>query len=52
MRAEIPLMTLHFPDLGSASDWLNQISQAARPIHKLTMHLQQLKGMQSSKRGM
>ena len=26
------LMTRHYPDLGSASDWLNQISHAARPI--------------------
>ena len=26
------LMTHHYPDLGSASDWLNQISHAARPI--------------------
>ena len=26
------LMTCHYPDLGSASDWLNQISHAARPI--------------------
>ena len=25
-------MTRHHPDLGSASDWLNQISHAARPI--------------------
>ena len=25
-------MTLHYPDLGSASDWLNQISHAARSI--------------------
>ena len=25
-------MTRHYPDLGSASDWLNQISHAARPI--------------------
>ena len=25
-------MTPHYPDLGSASDWLNQISHAARPI--------------------
>ena len=29
-------MTLHYPDLGSASDWLNQISQAARPIRSTT----------------
>ena len=26
------LMTRHYPDLGSASDWLNQISHAAWPI--------------------
>ena len=26
------LITRHCPDLGSASDWLNQISHAARPI--------------------
>ena len=26
------LMTRHYPDLGSISDWLNQISYAARPI--------------------
>ena len=26
------LMTRHYPDLGSTSDWLNQISYAARPI--------------------
>ena len=25
-------MTRHYPDLGSASGWLNQISHAARPI--------------------
>ena len=25
-------MTRHYPDLDSASDWLNQISYAARPI--------------------
>ena len=25
------LMTRHYPDLGSASDWLNRISHAARP---------------------
>ena len=28
------LMTRHYPDLGSASDWLNQISQAARQIRR------------------
>ena len=26
------LMTRHFPDLGSASDWLSKISHAARPF--------------------
>ena len=30
------LMTRHYPDLGSASDWLNRISQAARPIRSTT----------------
>ena len=30
------LMTCHYPDLGSASDWLNQISHAARPIKSTT----------------
>ena len=30
------LMTHHYPDLGSASDWLNQISHAARPIRSTT----------------
>ena len=30
------LMTCHYPDLGSASDWLNQISHAARPIRSTT----------------
>ena len=30
------LMTYHYPDLGSACDWLNQISQAARPIRSTT----------------
>ena len=29
-------MTRHYPDLGSASDWLNQISHAARPITSTT----------------
>ena len=29
-------MTRHYPDLGSASDWLNQISLAARPIRSTT----------------
>ena len=30
------LMTRHYPDLDSASDWLNQISHAARPIRSTT----------------
>ena len=30
------LMTHHYPDLGSASDWLSQISQMARPIRSTT----------------
>ena len=30
------LMTRHYPDLGSTSDWLNQISHAARPIRSTT----------------
>ena len=30
------LMTRHYPDLGNASDWLNQISHAARPIRNTT----------------
>ena len=30
------LMISHYPDLGSASDWLNQISNAARPIRSTT----------------
>ena len=29
-------MTRHYPDLGSASDWLKQISQAAQPIRSTT----------------
>ena len=29
-------MTRHYPDLGSASDWLNQISHASRPIRRTT----------------
>ena len=29
-------MKRHYPDLGSASDWLNQISHAARPIRSTT----------------
>ena len=30
------LMTRLYPDLGSASDWLKQISHAARPIRSIT----------------
>ena len=30
------LMTCHSPDLGSASDWLKQISHVARPIRSTT----------------
>ena len=30
------LMTRHYPDLGSACDWLNQIYQVARPIRSTT----------------
>ena len=33
------LMTRHYPDLGSASDWFNQISLAARPIRSTTQIL-------------
>ena len=29
-------MTSHYPDLGSASDWLKQISRAAQPIRRIT----------------
>ena len=32
-------MTRHYPDLGSISDWLNQISQVARPIRSTTQIL-------------
>ena len=35
-RRNFILMTRHYPDLGSASDWLNQISHAARPIRSTT----------------
>ena len=28
--------TRHYPDLGSAFDWLNQISHVARPIRNTT----------------
>ena len=30
------LMMRHYPDLGSAPDWLNQISHAAQPISSMT----------------
>ena len=30
------LMTLYYPYLGSASDWLTQISQVAQPIRRTT----------------
>ena len=37
MAAEIhTLMTCHYPDLGSTSDWLKQISLVARPIGSAT----------------
>ena len=29
-------MTAHYPDLGCASDWLNQISHTAQPIRSTT----------------
>ena len=29
-------MTCHYPDLSSASDWLRQISFAARPIRSIS----------------
>ena len=29
-------MTGHYPDLGNASDWLNQISYAAQPFRSTT----------------
>ena len=32
------LMTRRYPDLGSAPDWLNQISHAARPIRSTTQN--------------
>ena len=38
-------MTCHNSDLGSASDWLNQISYAARPIRS-TPHIWLVKGNQ------
>ena len=30
------MMTRHYSDLGSASDWLKQISLAMRPISSIT----------------
>ena len=35
-RRNSMLMTRHYPDLGSASDWLNQISHEERPIRNTT----------------
>ena len=35
-RRNSTLMTGHYPDLGSASAWLNQISHAAWPIRRTT----------------
>ena len=35
-RRNSVLMTRHCPDLGNASDWLNQISHLARPIRSTT----------------
>ena len=32
-------MTRHYPNLGSASDWLNQISHAARPIRSTSTQI-------------
>ena len=32
-------MTRHYPDLGSPSDWLNQISHTARPIIRSTTQM-------------
>ena len=32
-------MTCHYPDLSGASDWLNQICHAARPIRSTTQIL-------------
>ena len=30
------MMTHHYPNLGCGSDWLNKISQVARPIRSIT----------------
>ena len=35
-RINFILMKRHYPDLGSASDWLNHVSHAARPIRSTT----------------
>ena len=35
-RRNSMLMTRHYPDVGSASDWLKQTSHAARPIRSTT----------------
>ena len=35
-RRNCILMTRHYRDLGIASDWLNQISHAARPVRSTT----------------
>jgi len=39
-RRNFILMTRHYPDLGGASDWLNQISHAARRArpHQIGIH--------------
>ena len=36
-RRNSKLMTCHYSDLSSASDWLNQISHTARPIRSTTL---------------
>ena len=36
VRKNSILITRHYPHLGSASDWLNQISHAVRPIRSTT----------------
>ena len=35
-RNSMAMMTRRYPDLGSTSDWLNQISHATRPIRRTT----------------
>ena len=37
-RRKSILMTRHYPDLGIASDWLNQISHAVRSIRSTTQN--------------